>query len=124
MMLRGLGCVCLPMAKKPQPGGESILKCSSWLSIHWRTSAGKSLQLELFDHSLGEQGHVMLDHVMLVSCDGCQMEEPSILARTLSAQPTGADSAYLIPASHNDFSLQYLYQGEASALTIRMDAPI
>ena len=85
--------------------------------------AGKSLQLELFDHSLGEQGHVMLDHVMLVSCDGCQMEEPSILARTLSAQPTGADSAYLIPASHNDFSLQYLYQGEASALTIRMDAP-
>ena len=85
--------------------------------------AGKSLQLELFDHSLGEQGHVMLDHVMLVSCDGCQMEEPSILARTLTAQPTGADSAYLIPASHNDFSLQYLYQGEASALTIRMDAP-
>ena len=85
--------------------------------------AGKSLQLELFDHSLGEQGHVMLDHVMLVSCDRCQMEEPSILARTLSAQPTGADSAYLIPASHNDFSLQYLYQGEASALTIRMDAP-
>ena len=85
--------------------------------------AGSPLQLELVDSELGDWGHIMLDHVMLTSCDTCQMEEPIILARTLSAQPTGADSAYLIPASHNDFSLQYLYQGEASALTIRMDAP-
>ena len=85
--------------------------------------AGSPLQLELFDSELGNWGHIMLDHAMLVTCDSCQMEEPTILARTLSAQPTGADSAYLIPVSKDDFSLQYLYQGEASAHTIHLDAP-
>ena len=35
--------------------------------------AGKSLQLELFDNEHGDWGHIMLDHVMLVACDTCQM---------------------------------------------------
>ncbi len=85
--------------------------------------AGNSLQLELFDNELDEWGHIMLDHVMLVACEPCQTEEPTILARALSAQPDGADTAYLIPVSLEEFSLRYLYQGEASVHTIRMDAP-
>ncbi len=85
--------------------------------------AGNSLQLELFDSEPGDWGHIMLDHVMLVACEPCQMEERSVLARTLSAQPTDDDTVYLIPVSMEDFSLQYLYQGEASVHVVRMDAP-
>ena len=49
--------------------------------------AGKTLQLELFDRELGEWGHIMLDHVMLVTCDLCP-QEPTALAQALNAQPT------------------------------------
>ena len=47
--------------------------------------AGKSLQLELFDYELGDSGHIMLDHVLLVDCDLCP-KEPIAMARALSAQ--------------------------------------
>ena len=47
-----------------------------WLSEHFESiiyplSAlqGKTLQLELFDSEVGDWGHIMLDHVLLVSPD-------------------------------------------------------
>ena len=88
--------------------------------------AGKSLQLELFDHSLGEQGHVMLDHVMLVSCDRCPTDEWSILAHALSRQSTETDTVYLVPGlsdkvDFNDFL--HFYQGKAPVHMIRVDVP-
>ena len=88
--------------------------------------AGKSLQLELFDHSLGEQGHVMLDHVMLVSCDRCPTDEWSILAHALSRQSTETDTVYLVPGlsdkvDFNDFL--HFYQGKAPIHMIRVDVP-
>lgn len=85
--------------------------------------AGDSLQLELFDSELGDWGHIMLDHAMLVACEPCRTEERAILARTLSAQPADDDTLYLIPVAKEDFSLRRLYQGNASLHVIRMDAP-
>ena len=60
--------------------------------------AGKSLQLELFDNEHGDRGHIMLDHVMLVACDTCQMRGRMTLARALNAQPSDDDTVYLIPS--------------------------
>jgi len=85
--------------------------------------ASRPLQLELFDYELDSWGHIMLDHAMLVTCDSCQLEVPTILARTLSKRPAETGSAYLIPVLRDDFSIQYLYQNAASTIGIRMDGP-
>ena len=88
--------------------------------------AGKSLQLELFDHSLGEQGNVMLDHVMLVSCDRCLTDEWSILAHALSRQSTETDTVYLVPGLSEKFDFNdflHFYQGKAPVHMIRVDVP-
>ena len=89
--------------------------------------AGKSLQLELFDNEHGDRGHIMLDHVMLVACDTCQMDERIILARALNAQPSDDDTVYLIPDlipdSRDYFNVKYLYQGTTQVHIVRMDAP-
>ena len=90
--------------------------------------AGKSLQLELFDNEHGDWGHIMLDHVMLVACDTCQMAGRMTLARALNAQPSDDDTVYLIPSlplpgSRDYFNVKYLYQGTTPVHIVRMDAP-
>ena len=85
--------------------------------------AGRPLQLELFDQELGDWGHIMLDHAMLVTCDSCQLEVPTTLARILSQRPTETGSAYLVPVLRDDFSIQYLYQNAASVFAVRLDGP-
>ena len=85
--------------------------------------AGRPLQLELFDQESGKWGHIMLDHAMLVTCDSCQSEVLTTLNRILNERPTENGSIYLIPILRDDFSIQYLYQNEASAIAIRIDRP-
>ena len=86
--------------------------------------AGKSLQLELFDQLyFGERGHVMLDHVMLVNCSKCQMDEWSILARGLISQPTNTDTVYLVPAFKQQLDFRYLYQGKAPVHIVPIGTP-
>ena len=86
--------------------------------------AGKTLQLELFDYELGDKGHIMLDHVLLVACDVCP-PEPIAMARALSAQPASDDSVYLIPGFSNRGSVKYhlLSHGIAPVLMTTLDAP-
>ena len=86
--------------------------------------AGKTLQLQLFDYELGDKGHIMLDHVLLVACDVCP-PEPIAMARALSAQPASDDSVYLIPGFSNRRSVKYhlLSKGIAPALMTTLDAP-
>ena len=86
--------------------------------------AGKSLHLQLFDYELGDRGYIMLDHVLLVTCDVCPTE-PIAMAQALSAQPSNDDTVYLIPGFQNHSSVKYhlLSHGIAPAHVIPMDAP-
>ncbi len=86
--------------------------------------AGKTLQLELFDRELGDWGYIMLDHVMLATCDLCP-QEPLALAQALAAQPSDDDTVYLIPARHNrsDVKANLLTEKLAPFFTFSMDAP-
>ena len=85
--------------------------------------AGESLQLELFDNELGDRGHIMLDHVMLVVCDTCPEDERMVLARSLSVQPTDDDTVYLVPSFSDYPGIMTLYMGTAPVHIIRMDDP-
>ena len=89
-----------------------------------RYLAGKTLQLELFDDALGDKGHIMLDHVLLVACDVCPTE-PIALARALSAQPANDDSVYLIPGFSNRSNIKYhlLSHGIAPIVMTSLEAP-
>ncbi len=84
--------------------------------------AGKTLQLELFDHELGDWGHAMLDHVMLTTCNICP-QEPIALARALRTQPDD-DTAFLIPAFINELGVRHHLpsQETARSLIFQMDA--
>ena len=86
--------------------------------------AGKTLQLELFDDALGDKGHIMLDHVLLVACDVCPTE-PIALARALNAQPANDDSVYLIPGFSNRSNVKYhlLSHGIAPIVMTSLEAP-
>ena len=68
--------------------------------------AGKSLQLQLFDYELGDNGHIMLDHVLLATCLLCPTE-PLALAQSLGQSPTAKDSLYLVPGFQNHRSVEY-----------------
>ncbi len=68
--------------------------------------AGKTLQLQLFDFELGDNGHIMLDHVLLTTCDICPAEPPA-LAQTLPQQNPNHDSVYLVPGFHNHRSVNF-----------------
>ncbi len=85
---------------------------------------GKSLQLQLFDYELGDRGYIMLDHILLVTCDVCPTE-PIAMAQALSAQPSNDDTVYLIPGFQNHRTVRFhiLSQGLAPAHVIPMDAP-
>ncbi len=85
--------------------------------------AGKTLQLELFDRELGDWGYIMLDHVMLATCDICP-REPIVLGKALRAQPD-YDTVYLIPAFVNYLSVGHHLpsQETAHSLFFQMDAP-
>ena len=83
--------------------------------------AGKSLQLELFDNELGDWGHIMLDHVMLVACETCVMDERMVLAHTLAQLPHDDDTVYLITGFSD--SLDYRYQGPNAVYATPNDAP-
>ncbi len=87
--------------------------------------AGKTLQLELFDRDTNDLGHVMLDHVMLATCELCP-QEPIALARALSAQPANNDSVYLIPA-HDVVKSGVKYhlpsQDEVHSLVVPVETP-
>ena len=86
--------------------------------------AGKTLQLQLFDYELGPRGHIMLDHVLLATCDACPTEPPA-LARILDHQPPGDDTVYLIPGFRNHNTVRYhlLSEGLSPVHVIPMDAP-
>ena len=83
--------------------------------------AGKSLQLELFDNELGDWGHIMLDHVMLVACETCVVDERMVLAHALAQQPHGDDTVYLVPGFAD--SLDYMYQRVEAVYAIPINAP-
>ena len=85
--------------------------------------AGKSLQLELFDGELGEWGHIMLDHVLLVACDKCPNNEPSLLAMALNQQPPKDDTVYLVPALEEHLNFRYLPREKAPIQIGPVDAP-
>ena len=86
--------------------------------------AGKSLQLELFDYELGDSGHIMLDHVLLVDCDLCP-KEPIAMARALSAQTPDDGTVYLVPGFQNRHNVKYhlLSHGIAPIIMTSVDAP-
>ncbi len=86
--------------------------------------AGKTLQLQLFDYELGPRGHIMLDHVLLATCDACPTEPPA-LARILDHQPPGDGTVYLIPGFQNHTTVRYhlLSEGLSPVHVIPMDAP-
>ena len=86
--------------------------------------AGKNLQLELFDRELGDWGYIMLDHVMLATCDLCP-QEPIALAQALNTQPAGDDTVYIIPSFESQFAVRHHLPSQeiAHSLIFRMDAP-
>ncbi len=84
---------------------------------------GKTLELQLFDYELGPRGHIMLDHVMLVSCDVCPPEPPA-LAQFLDQETPDDDTVYLFPGFQNHRTVRFhlLSHGIAPAHVIPMDA--
>ena len=86
--------------------------------------AGKTLQLQLFDYELGPRGHIMLDHVLLATCELCPTE-PSALAQILDHRPPGDDTVYLIPGFRNHDTVRFhlMSQGLEPVHVIPMDGP-
>jgi len=84
---------------------------------------GKTLQLQLFDYELGPNGHIMLDHIMLVTCEVCPPEPPA-LAQFLNQETPDNGTVYLFPGFQNYRSvrLHLVSQGIAPAHVIPMDA--
>ena len=87
--------------------------------------AGKTLQLQLFDYELGSRGHIMLDHVLLTTCDDCPTE-PSHLAQALGQEPPDDDDVYLVPSVQNYRNVEYhlLSHGIAPVHVFPMDSTI
>ncbi len=68
--------------------------------------AGQKLQLELFDRELGDEGHIMLDHVMLATCDICP-QEPIALAQAFGQELSDEGAVYLVPGFHNHRNVKH-----------------
>ncbi len=68
--------------------------------------AGKTLQLQLFDYELGDNGHIMLDHLLLATCLLCPTEPPA-LALSLEHLPPLDNALFLVPGFLNHRSVEY-----------------